>query len=117
MTAETLGGIALLLGIYPRIVALGLITILLGAIATVHAGAGLFFHTPHGCGEFPAFSAVTSIVQGLVSDRLYASKLTTIPGSVINPPMTQSCSPPGARNTAPVCTRVWRLHSASQEHK
>src|SRR3546814_10918656 len=48
MTAETLGGIALLLGIYPRIVALGLIPILLGAIATVHAGAGFFFNNPNG---------------------------------------------------------------------
>src|SRR3546814_10663121 len=38
MTAETLGGIAMLLGIYPRIVALGLIHILPGGIATVHAG-------------------------------------------------------------------------------
>src|SRR3546814_4870118 len=33
MTAGTLGGIALLLGIYPRIVALGLLPLLLGALA------------------------------------------------------------------------------------
>src|SRR3546814_10497591 len=61
MTAETLGGIALLLGIYPRIVALGLIPILLGAIATVHAGAGFFFNNPNGGWEFPAFWSLTLI--------------------------------------------------------
>src|SRR3546814_2311381 len=66
MTAETLGGIALLLGIYPRIVALGLIPILLGAIATVHAGAGFFFNNPNGGWEFPAFWALTLIVQALI---------------------------------------------------
>src|SRR3546814_5266131 len=76
MTAETLGGIALLLGIYPRIVALGLIPILLGAIATVHAGAGFFFNNPNGGWEFPAFWALTLIVQALIGDGLYALKPT-----------------------------------------
>lgn len=88
MTAETLGGIALLLGIYPRIVALGLIPILLGAIATVHAGAGFFFNNPNGGWEFPAFWALTLIVQVLIGDGLYALKPTPLPGTVINPAIT-----------------------------
>src|SRR3546814_16753310 len=86
--SETLGGIALLLGIYPRIVALGLIPILLGAIATVHAGAGFFFNNPNGGWEFPAFWALTLIVQALIGDGLYALKPTPLPGTVINPAIT-----------------------------
>src|SRR3546814_17265007 len=74
MTAETLGGIALLLGIYPRIVALGLIPILLGAIATVQAGDGFFFKNPNGGWEFPAFWALTLILTALIGDCLSALK-------------------------------------------
>jgi putative oxidoreductase len=43
MAVELLGAIALILGIYARVVAIVLIPILLGAIFTVHGPAGFFF--------------------------------------------------------------------------
>src|SRR3954447_20300465 len=51
---ELLGAVALVLGIWPRVAALALIPILLGAIATVHGPAGFFFTNPHGGWEFLA---------------------------------------------------------------
>src|SRR5690606_10783850 len=42
MLAETLGGLLLILGIHVRLVSLGLIAVLLGAL-TVHAGNGWMF--------------------------------------------------------------------------
>src|SRR5258708_30586732 len=55
MTAEVLSGIALVLGLWTRIVAIAATPILLGAIFTVHGAAGFLFTNPHGGWEFPAF--------------------------------------------------------------
>jgi len=72
MAAETLGGIALILGVWTRVVAILLTIILLGAIATVHASAGFFFTNPHGGWEYPGLWAVALIVQALLGDGAWA---------------------------------------------
>lgn len=69
---ELAGGIALILGFRTRIVALALVPVLLGAIVTVHFGAGFFFNNPNGGWEYPAFWAVALLVQALLGDGLYA---------------------------------------------
>lgn len=72
LLAEIVGGIALILGIYARVVAIALIPILLGAIVTVHASAGFFFTNENGGWEFPAFWAVALLVQALIGDGIFA---------------------------------------------
>lgn len=77
MAIEFVGGIALILGIYARVVAIILIPVLLGAIATVHGAAGFFFTNPNGGWEFPAFWIVGLIVLALTGDGKYALKPTS----------------------------------------
>ena len=72
IAAEVLGGLALILGLGTRIVAVALTPILLGAIVTVHGAAGFFFSNAHGGWEYPAFWACALIVQALLGDGAYA---------------------------------------------
>lgn len=72
IAAELLGGVALILGYKTRIVSLGLILVLLGAIFTVHLSAGFFFSNANGGWEYPAFWAVTLLVLSLLGDGAYA---------------------------------------------
>ena len=72
ITAEVLGGIALILGYRTRLAAIALTPILLGAIVTVHGAAGFFFDNAHGGWEFPAFWLVALLVQALLGDGIYA---------------------------------------------
>ena len=72
MTAEVLAAVALLLGVWTRVVALLATPILLGAIVTVHGPAGFFFTNPHGGWEYPAFWTVALLVQALLGDGAYA---------------------------------------------
>lgn len=72
IAAEVLGGIALILGLGTRIVAIALTPILLGAIVTVHGAAGFFFTNARGGWEYPAFWACALIVQALLGDGAYA---------------------------------------------
>ena len=74
--AEIIGGIALIAGVYSRIVALALIPILLGAIVTVHGPAGFFFTNPNGGWEFLALWIVGLIAVALLGDGAYALKPT-----------------------------------------
>jgi putative oxidoreductase len=76
MTAEVLGGIALVLGLWTRIVAIAVTPVLLGAIFSVHGAAGFFFTNPHGGWEFPAFWIIALIVQALLGDGIYALRLS-----------------------------------------
>lgn len=78
MAVELIGAIALILGIYTRIVAVVLIPVLLGAIVTVHGPAGFFFTNPNGGWEFPAFWIVGLIVLALTGDGKFALKPTTV---------------------------------------
>jgi putative oxidoreductase len=72
MSAELLGGIALILGVWTRLAALLLTPILLGAIFTVHGAAGFFFNNENGGWEYPAFWIVALVVQALLGDGIYA---------------------------------------------
>lgn len=65
--AEALGGVLLLLGVYPRQMALALVPILLGA-AWVHLPNGWVFNAPGGGWEYPVFLAAMSIVLWLAGD-------------------------------------------------
>ncbi len=79
ITAEVIGGVALILGLWTRIAAVALVPILLGAIFTVHGAAGFFFNNPNGGWEYPAFWAVALIVQALLGDGAYALRLSRSP--------------------------------------
>jgi putative oxidoreductase len=72
IAAEVLGGIGLILGVWTRAVAIVMTPILLGAIFTVHGGAGFFFDNAHGGWEYPAFWIVALVVQALLGDGIYA---------------------------------------------
>jgi putative oxidoreductase len=80
MAVELLGAIALILGIYARVVAIVLIPILLGAIFTVHGPAGFFFTSPNGGWEFPAFWIVGLLALALTGDGKYALKPISFKG-------------------------------------
>jgi putative oxidoreductase len=68
---ELVGGVALVAGIGTRIVALGLIPILLGA-TWVHAGNGWVFSAANGGWEYPVFLIAASLVAALLGDGKYA---------------------------------------------
>jgi putative oxidoreductase len=68
IAAELGGGIALILGIWPRIVALALVPLILGTIYAVHGKAGWLFTNKDGGWEYPAFWAVALVVQFLLGD-------------------------------------------------
>jgi putative oxidoreductase len=72
ITVEVLGGIALILGVWTRFVALALVPILLGAIVTVHGAAGFFFSNANGGWEFPAVWIVALIALALIGDGAFA---------------------------------------------
>ncbi|MEM7429707.1 MAG: DoxX family protein [Pseudomonadota bacterium] len=67
IAAEVLGGIALILGIQTRLVALALVPVLVGATIT-HAGNGWVFSNPNGGWEFPAFWTLALVVQAMLGD-------------------------------------------------
>lgn len=74
IAAELFGGLALILGAYSRWVSLALVPILLGSIYVPHGAAGFFFSNEGGGWEFPAFWAVTLVVQALLGDGAWALK-------------------------------------------
>ncbi len=82
MIGEALGGIALILGIWTRVVAVAATPILLGAIFTVHGPAGFWFTNPHGGWEYPAFWTVALVVQALLGDGIYALHMPRTGGAV-----------------------------------
>ncbi|TPM26930.1 DoxX family protein [Mesorhizobium sp. B2-3-5] len=69
---EVVGGAALILGVYARLVSLVLIIELLGAIFSVHAANGFFFNNANGGWEYPAFWALTLAVQILLGYGAFA---------------------------------------------
>lgn len=68
IAAEILGAAALVLGIWPRLVALALAPLMIGTIVTVHGKAGFFFTNPNGGWEFPAFWTVGLVALALIGD-------------------------------------------------
>ena len=87
ITAEVVGGIALILGVWTRVVALAVVPILLGAIVTVHGPAGFFFDNATGGWEYPAFWIVALIVQALLGDGAFA--LRTSPALPLRPALAR----------------------------
>lgn len=69
---ELAGGVALIVGIYARYVALALIPVLLGAIVTVHGANGWQFGNKGGGWEYPAFWAIALFVQFLIGNGAFA---------------------------------------------
>ncbi len=80
MVWEFAGGIALILGLWPRIAALGMIPDLLGAIVLVHAHVGFFFTDPGGGWEYPGLWVVALLALALSGDGRWAMKPTRPPG-------------------------------------
>jgi putative oxidoreductase len=68
IAAELTGAAGLILGIYPRYVALLLIPLILGTIVMVHGKKGWLFSNKDGGWEFPAFWAAALFVQFLIGD-------------------------------------------------
>lgn len=71
IAAEAIGGALLIVGFMPRLVALALIPILIGA-SWVHVGNGWVFNAPNGGWEYPIFLIVVSFAVALVGDGAHA---------------------------------------------
>lgn len=69
---EILGGLALILGVYTRIVAAAFVPHILGATLLVHASRGFMAANPGGGWEFPAFWTVALVALALLGDGAYA---------------------------------------------
>ena len=69
--AETLGGLALIVGFQTRLVSLALIPILIGA-TMVHLPNGWVFSAEGGGWEYPVFLIVATAVQGLLGGGAFA---------------------------------------------
>lgn len=72
--AEIAGGLALILGVATRAVALALIPVLIGA-TWVHAGNGWLFSGEGGGWEFPLFWTLVQVAIALLGAGTYALKV------------------------------------------
>lgn len=72
MLWELAAGIALILGIWPRLAALLIVPDLIGAIALVHIHSGFFFTATGGGWEYPAFWSIALVALALIGDGPYA---------------------------------------------
>ncbi len=72
IVAELIAGIALILGIWPRLAALLIAPDLIGAIILVHSHNGFFFNAHGGGWEYPAFWTIGLITLALLGDGAYA---------------------------------------------
>ena len=68
---EILGGLAILFGVYGRLVSVVLLPVLLGAFV-VHFGNGWVFSVPNGGWEYPAFLVMASLVHAAIGDGAFA---------------------------------------------
>jgi len=75
--AELLGGLALVLGIYARQVALALVPIM-AAAAWVHLPNGWVFTSPNGGWEYPVFLIVASVALWLLGDGALAIRRSPV---------------------------------------
>jgi putative oxidoreductase len=75
---ELIGATALVLGIWPRVAALALVPILIGAIVTVHGPAGFFFNNSNGGWEFPALWIIALLALTLTGDGAFALRPTPV---------------------------------------
>jgi putative oxidoreductase len=68
IAAELGGATCMILGIYPRYVALLLVPLIVGTIVTVHGKKGWLFSNEGGGWEFPAFWAAALLAVFLLGD-------------------------------------------------
>jgi putative oxidoreductase len=71
MVLEIGGGIALVIGIYTRLISLVSIPVLVGA-TWVHIGNGWVFSNPGGGWEFPALLVIIALIVALQGSGSYA---------------------------------------------
>ncbi len=90
MVLEFVGGLALILGVWPRLVAVIMVPLLVGAILAVHGANGFLFTNANGGWEYPAFWALAMIVLALIGDGVYA--LAPTPGLGAGPALKASAS-------------------------
>lgn len=69
---ETVGGIALVLGVATRVSSLALLVIMLGTIVSYHGANGFLFTNPKGGWEYPALWAVALLAQALIGPGHFA---------------------------------------------
>ncbi len=81
--AEAAGGLALVLGIQARWVALLLSPFLLGALVTVHWANGWVFTAAGGGWEYPAYLFVLCLAQALLGDGTWALRPSTPLGRLL----------------------------------
>jgi putative oxidoreductase len=79
---EVGGGIALILGLWTRVISLALLPIMIGATLQ-HIGNGWLFSTQGGGWEFPVFWIATLAVQILLGDGAYALKPAALLGQAV----------------------------------
>jgi putative oxidoreductase len=65
--AELVGGVLLIAGFYPRVVAFALVPFLIGA-TWAHSGNGWLFTSPNGGWEYPAFLTLAALAMGLIGN-------------------------------------------------
>lgn len=75
-TVEILGGIAIVLGIYARQIALLMVPVMLSA-ASVHIHNGWVFTSTGGGWEYPIFLAIALVVLWLIGDGACALRTTS----------------------------------------
>lgn len=73
------GGLALVLGLWTRPIALLLLPILIGATLQ-HVGNGWLFNVTGGGWEFPAFWTIMLVVQALLGDGAFALRPSFLTG-------------------------------------
>lgn len=73
--AELVGGVLLIVGVWPRAVALALLPVLLGA-TWAHGANGWLFINQNGGWEYPAFLSLAAAVQVLLGDGALALRPT-----------------------------------------
>jgi putative oxidoreductase len=84
MAVETLGGLALIVGLYARVAALLQLPVLLGA-SLVHLANGWMFSSPNGGFEFPLFWAAALLAVVLIGPGAYAGRDVAPTGSAAAP--------------------------------
>ena len=89
---EAVGGVALVLGVQSRWVALALSPFLIGALLSVHFANGWVFTAPNGGWEYPAYLFVLCVVQGLLGDGAYALVPSRPLTALFNEPVAQSAA-------------------------
>ena len=68
ITVELGGAACLILGVFPRVVALLLVPLMVGTIVTVHGKKGWLFSNPDGGWEYPAFWSASLFALFLLGD-------------------------------------------------